>query len=606
MTPELWGAEPLPGGGVAIRQWAPAVERLAVALEAGPGAGSVVELAPAGDGFFAAVLAEAGPTSRYRLVLPDGERIPDPLSRWQPEGVHGPSEVVDLAAYRWRAPSPPGWTWAQAIVYELHVGTFTSRGTFAAAAARLDHLAELGVTTLELMPVANFPGRRNWGYDGVQWFAPATAYGPPATLQAFVDAAHARGLAVLLDVVYNHLGPEGNVWPKLAGERFLSSHHRTPWGPALNLDGPDAGPVRRLVLANARYWIDRYRFDGLRLDATHALVDTSPTHLLAELVDELRRLPWPIALVAEDERNERRLVLPRAAGGYGLDAVWADDFHHQVRRLAAGDDEGYFADVGGTLEELATTLRQGWFYTGQPTRTRGTPRGTRADDLPPTAFVHCLQNHDQVGNRAFGDRIHRAVSPALDRALHALLLVSPYTPLLFQGQEWAASTPFLYFTDHPEPLGRQVTEGRRREFAQFTAFRDPAQRARIPDPQDPATFRRSVLRWGERRRRPHADHLALVRRLLALRRTHPALRCRRRDRFAVAALDARRLALRRASEDDRHHLLFLLDLAGPAAIRGHHPLLTPPPGASWHLLLHTGLEQDPTEPSAALYTATTP
>ncbi|HEU0053150.1 MAG TPA: malto-oligosyltrehalose trehalohydrolase, partial [Longimicrobium sp.] len=475
-------------------------------------------------------------------------------------------------------------------VYELHVGTATQEGTFDALIAKLDEIAALGVTAIEPMPVASFPGERNWGYDGVGLFAPAAAYGGPEGLRRLVDAAHARGLAVVLDVVYNHLGPEGNYLPAFTGGRYFTDRHHTPWGDAVNFDGPGSAAVREFVVQNALHWAREYHVDGLRLDATHAILDDSPVHILTEMETRVRAaLPADrhFVFVAEDEGNERHVVTPSSQGGLGIDAVWADDFHHQLRRHLAGDHEGYFADYTGTIDDLAETLRRGWFYEGQHSENRGGPRGTPAGDVPPPSFVHCIQNHDQVGNRALGDRLTATVPLDAYRAASALLLLSPYTPLLWMGQEWAATTPFLYFTDHPEELGKLVTEGRRKEFGKFSAFRDPAVRERIPDPQAPETFLRSKLRWEERGRMPHAGVLALYRELLALRRTEPALRRRDRASFAVAALGEHALALRREGADGSALLLVASFRGGVAVDLEERPETRPPGGARWELVLST-------------------
>jgi maltooligosyltrehalose trehalohydrolase len=425
--------------GVRFRVWAPSASRVDVVIQ-GPGGGEHL-LSREDEGYHSALVPGLGAGVRYRYRLDGDACYPDPASRFQPEGVHGPSEVVDTGAFEWTDGEWRGLDAGDRVIYELHVGTFTGAGTFDAAIDRLDDLARLGVTAIEIMPVAEFAGARNWGYDGVDLFAPEAAYGGPAGLQRLVDAAHRRGLGVILDVVYNHLGPEGNYLPALTGSRFFTDRHHTPWGDAIDYDGPDSGPVRDFVLENALYWAHEYHIDGLRLDATHAIVDDSPVHLLEEIASRLHALEPRRVVIAEDDRRDRRLVLPRERGGYGLDAAWADDLHHQLRRLTAGDHEGYFARYGGTVPEVVETLRRGWSY------------ADGAGELPPGAFVVCIQNHDQVGNRALGERLHHQVPLPVYRALTALLLVSPYTPLLWMGQEWAASTPFHYFTDHLEPLG---------------------------------------------------------------------------------------------------------------------------------------------------------
>ncbi|HEU0014046.1 MAG TPA: malto-oligosyltrehalose trehalohydrolase, partial [Longimicrobium sp.] len=452
------GARIVPGG-VELRVWAPASRRVDVVVY-GPDAERVAPLDAGQDGWFAGVVQGIGAGARYKLRLDEGDAFPDPASRAQPEGVHGASEVVDPAAFRW---TDDGWRGLDPdglVIYELHVGTATPEGTFDALIPRLDHFAELGVTAIELMPVAGFPGVRNWGYDGVSLYAPQASYGGPEGLRRLVDAAHARGLGVVLDVVYNHLGPEGNYLHAVTGGRYFTDRVCTPWGDAIDYA---RRPVREFAIRNAEHWVREYRLDGLRLDATHTIADPSPTHLLAELAQRVRAAAdRPVVLIAEDERNERALLLPPPEGA-GLDGVWADDLHHQLRRHTAGDHESYFSDYTGTAEDVAKTLRRGWFYEGQVSRNHGAPRGTPADGLPPRAFVHCIQNHDQVGNRALGDRLTESVPLPVYRAASALLLLSPYTPLLWMGQEWAATSPFQYFTDHPPELGKLVTEGRREE-----------------------------------------------------------------------------------------------------------------------------------------------
>ncbi len=508
-------------GGVRFRVWAPEQEVGRVVLYRPEGR---EELALERDdlGWFQATVPGAGPGDHYRYRFGSADPLPDPASRYQPEGVGGPSEVVDPHAFRWSRSDWGGRHIREMVIYEMHVGTFTPEGTFAAATERLPELAELGVTAVELMPVAEFSGERNWGYDGVFLFAPSRAYGRPDDLRAFVDRAHGHGIAVLLDVVYNHFGPEGNVLPAVTDGAFFTDEVSTPWGDAIDFS---RRPVREFYLANARHWCEEYRIDGLRLDATHAIVDEGTPHILREIADAFRSAAGrsQVAIVAEDDRNERRLVTHPREGGYGLDGVWADDFHHSARRLTAGDAEGYFGDFSGTASELARAVTRGWLYEGQTSAYREAPRGTSPEGLPASAFVHCIQNHDQVGNRALGERLNHQIPLEVYRALSAVLLVSPRTPLLFMGQEWAASSPFLYFTDHPEELGRLVTEGRRKEFERFSAFSDPDARERIPDPQAEMTFRRSVLDWDESEEEPRAGVRRLYSDLLALRHEHPAL-----------------------------------------------------------------------------------
>jgi maltooligosyltrehalose trehalohydrolase len=524
-------------------------------------------------------VATARVGSRYRLRLDGDATYPDPWSRSQPDGVHGASEVVDHAAFAWSDDDWPGIRREDLVILELHVGTATEQGTFDALIELLPYYADLGVTALELMPVAEFPGSRNWGYDGVSLFAPSSAYGGPDGLKRFVAAAHGQGLAVLLDVVYNHFGPEGNYLPAVTGGRIFTERHHTPWGAAVNYDDTGSAAVRETVLANVRQWIADYHLDGLRLDATHAIYDDSPTHILQLIAEAARDAAGgrDVVVIAEDERNERRLLLPAGDGGYGLDGVWADDAHHSLRRLVAGDDEGYYSAYRGTAAELARTLERGWLYQGEYYEPTGHPRGTESDGLEPHSFVHCIQNHDQVGNRALGERLNHHVTPDVYRAVSTLLLLTPYTPLLWMGQEWAASTPFLYFTDHPEELGRKVTEGRREEFSGFSAFADPAVRERIPDPQHVSSFNRSRLDWSELDDASHAGIAALYRELLALRRSHPALLERARTSWSVQAHGAATLTWLRQGGGR--------DLLLVAHLSGSHVLELP--AGDWNVLLHS-------------------
>lgn len=583
------GARPA-GGGVHFAVWAPEAARVEVIRET-PGRAPLAETLEKGDeGVFQGSVAGMGPGDLYRYRIDGAGPYPDPASRFQPFGVHGPSQVVDPRAFRWTDQAWKGLTLDRLVFYELHVGTFTPEGTFAAAADRLPYLAGLGVTAIELMPVADFPGNRNWGYDGAALFAPARCYGSPDDLRALVNEAHRHHIAVYLDVVYNHFGPDGAYAPVFS-KHYFSARHRSPWGAGINLDGEHSAQVRRFFIENALHWIHEYHVDGLRLDATHALVDDSPRHFLAELAAAVRaaseRCGRKVMLVAEDTRNLAAMLLPEAAGGWGLDGVWSDDFHHQMRRCLAGDTDGYFSDFDGTPEAIAATVRQGWFFTGQYSPYFGRLRGTDPAPISPVRCVFFLQNHDQVGNRAFGDRLHHTIELAEWRAATVLLLLAPETPLLFMGQEWAASTPFLYFTDHEPELGRRVREGRRREFTRFRAYADPDVRRRIPDPQAPETFEASRLDWTEIERQPHSSALALYRRLLALRARDPVFRCSERDCFAVELAGESTLLLRRGRTADRS-LLAVIRLKGSGAcdLRGV-PAADPGPGRRWWRLLTT-------------------
>jgi maltooligosyltrehalose trehalohydrolase len=535
------GAWPV-SGGVRFRVWAPEHARVEVSWTSQSAAG-LHRLDRQQDGTHVGTVPGLAAGARYVYQLDGSGRWPDPASRFQPEGVHGPSEVVDPSTFTWTDRQWRGLAPTDLILYELHVGGFTGEGTFAGVERRLDHLHRLGVTALELMPIAEFAGRWNWGYDGVDLFAPSHRYGRPDDLRRLVNAAHQRGLAVFLDVVYNHLGPDGAYLGTFSPYYFTDRHH-TPWGAALNLDGPHSERVREFFVENALHWVREYHLDGLRLDATHAIVDDSEPHLLKELAAAVHAATDRIVLVtAEDDRNLARIAAPVETGGYGLDALWADDFHHQVRRLTAGDQDGYFASYTGTTVDLARTVQQGWFFTGQIAAHSGRPRGTDPSSLGFEQFVVCIQNHDQIGNRAFGDRLTESVEPAVFRAASALLFCCPEAPLLFMGQEWGASTPFQYFTDHGVELGRLVTEGRRSEFAAFAAFADPARRAAIPDPQDPQTFLASRLDWEEVDTPRHQAMLRLYQALAAFRRATPALRARSRDSVTATALDDSTIAV---------------------------------------------------------------
>ena len=525
--------------GTAFRVWAPGRRSLDVVVLP-PGDAPVIHpLERRPDGTFSGAFPDIRTGDRYRYRLDGEAEFPDPASRFQPDGVHGPSLVVDPAGFEWTDSAWPGPASADLIFYELHVGTFSPEGTFDGVTSRLDALADLGVTAIELMPVADFPGSRNWGYDGAALFAPSHSYGTPDDLRQLVNAAHAIGLAVFLDVVYNHLGPDGAYPPAFSASYFTDRHH-TPWGRALNFDGADSPMVREFFIENARHWVHEYHIDGLRLDATHAIIDDGPRPFLAELAARVHASATHrrVVVIAEDNRNLDRIVRPEGEGGWGLDGVWADDFHHECRRLMCGDREGYYRDYRGRAEDLAETVRRGWLYTGQHSVHAGAPRGTDPAGIGLDRFVICLQNHDQIGNRPFGDRLNQQVSPALFHAATAVLLTAPETPLLFMGQEWAASTPFLYFTDHHDELGRLVTEGRRQEFREFHAFRAPGARERIPDPQAEQTFLSSRLDWNEAAAPPHVATRRLYRALIALRRQDAVLSGRDRVVDAVALDDA--------------------------------------------------------------------
>ena len=498
-----------------FRVWAP--NGAAVELDL---TGRRVAMAAAERGWFEADVPDVGPGTDYGFSLDGGPVRPDPRSPWQPVGVDGPSRTVDHAAFPWTDAGWRGVHLPSTVIYELHVGTFTPEGTFDAVILRLDHLVDLGVDVVELLPVAEFPGTRGWGYDGVDLYAPHSAYGGPDGLKRLVDACHARALGVVMDVVYNHLGPAGNHLG--AYGPYFTERYATPWGQAVNLDQAGSDEVRSFFVDNALMWLRDYHCDGLRLDAIHAILDTSAMHLLEELAVEVEALAAsvgrPLFLVAESDLNDPRVVRRREVGGYGMDAQWSDDFHHAIHAALTGERDGYYADFG-SLTDIATALRRAFVHAGGYSPYRDRRHGRYDATLSGHRFLGYVQNHDQVGNRAQGDRSAALMSPGRLRLAAALVLTSPFVPMLFQGEEWAAGTPFQYFTDHSDPaLGQAVSEGRRSEFVAFGW--DPTD---VPDPQDPATFERSRLDWSELGEKDHAAMLDWHRRLVALRRSVPEL-----------------------------------------------------------------------------------
>jgi maltooligosyltrehalose trehalohydrolase len=515
-----FGCLPLAAGGVTFRLWAPAASRVGVHVEDTEG-GELFALARAGRGWWRLDCAQAAPGSRYRFLIDDSTLVPDPASRANPDDVHGASLVLDPLAFEWNDDHWRGRPWEEAVLYELHVGTFTPEGTFAGVERKLDYLRDLGVTAVELMPIADFPGRHNWGYDGVLPFAPDASYGTPEDLKRLVQSAHARGLMVFLDVVYNHFGPEGNYLHGYAPQFFTQRHH-TPWGAAINFDGDNSRTVRDFFIHNALYWLEEYHIDGLRLDAVHAILDDSEPHILTELAQTVRtRLGRDrhVHLVLENDANQARYLgtQPGAPGAY--DAQWNDDIHHVLHVLVTGERDGYYADYADApLAGLSRCLTEGFAYQGDASPYRdGQRRGEVSRGLRPSAFVSFLQNHDQVGNRAFGERISRLGPPERIKAAMAILLLAPQPPLLFMGEEWAAREPFPFFCDFEAELANKVTEGRRGEFARFDRFRDETARLLIPDPSVPATFESARLNWEAQRQPEHAEWLALSRGLLAVR-----------------------------------------------------------------------------------------
>jgi maltooligosyltrehalose trehalohydrolase len=574
----LFGAVPT-AEGYRFRLWAPEAASVTLHLRRREEAGSDLfflcatriekrDLTPHPLPHWETVIPGARVGDLYAYSVDDGPALADPAGRFLPDGVHLWSEIVDPRAFTWTDGSWLGLDATRAVIYELHVGTFTPEGTFRAALGKLPYLRDLGITAIELMPVADFAGRRNWGYDGVALFAPSRAYGRPDDLRAFVNAAHQLGLAVILDVVYNHFGPEGQTLSKFSPQ-FFTRAHSTPWGVAVNLDEAGSDVVRAFLKDNALHWIDEYHLDGLRLDATHSLFDSGERHFVAELAEAVHRAADPAPLVyAEDYRNRADMLLPASSGGWDLEGTWADDFHHIVRRMLAGDRHGYYADYHGTADELATTLRDGWLYSGQHSTHERSARGTDPRQVPMRKSVICIQNHDQVGNRALGDRLHDAADPAAWRAAVAVLLTAPMTPLLFMGQEWATSAPFQFFTDFEPGLGELVRDGRRREFRDFPEFATEEAARLIPDPQAETTFEASRLRWEEMTGLDHARALALHRALLKLRADRECLQGSDACTSAAQALDTDTVTFTRGQDPDGVVVVARLRGAGRVTVTG--------------------------------------
>jgi maltooligosyltrehalose trehalohydrolase len=577
------GAEPLDDGGVEFRVWAPRREGVEVVLEGGPGAGTTVALEPEANGYFSAVVPSAADGTLYRFRLDEADLVPDVAARFQPEGPHGPSQVVDPRNREWTDGDWTGPDLSRPVIYEMHVGTFTREGTWRAAMRRLTHLGDLGVNIIEIMPIADFPGRFGWGYDGVCLYAPTRLYGGPADLSAFIDRAHSLGIGVILDVVYNHFGPDG-AYHSLYSDAYFSSTHITEWGAALNFDGPDSAPVREFVTENAAYWIREYHFDGLRADATQSIFDDSTPHILTDVAAGARAAAGDrrIFIAAENEPQHAQLVRPVEEGGYGLDALWNDDFHHSARVAATGRTEAYFSDYRGTPQELISALRWGYLYQGQFYEWQEQRRGRAALDLQPRHFIHYLQNHDQVANSGSGHRLSQLTSPAQLRALTALLLLGGASPLLFQGQEFAASAPFLYFADHNPELAARVRAGRKEFLAQFPSLATADAQRELDPPDDPATFEHCKLNWAELDK--HEPVYRMHRDLIALSRADLTLSRRERERVQGAVLTTDSFLLRVFGDnaDDR---LLIFNLGRQISYSpAPEPLLAPPDGCVWQLL----------------------
>ena len=543
-----------------------------------------MDLENEGSGYFSVLAPDAGPGSLYRFRLNGDEGpFPDPASRFQPDGPHGPSMVVDPSTYQWSDGEWKGLPLEGVVIYEMHVGTFTPEGTFAAATRELPELAALGVGVIEVMPVADFPGRYGWGYDGVNLFAPTRLYGRPDDVRRFVDTAHALGLAVVLDVVYNHLGPDGNYLTQYSKDYF-TDRYDNEWGDPLNFDGPNSEPVREYFISNAGYWIDEYHFDGLRLDATQSMPDSSYEHILAAISRRVKEAANDRAtlLVAENEPQNVRLLRPYDEGGYGLDALWNDDFHHTATVALTGRADAYYSDYRGRPQEFISALKHGLLFQGQHYAWQKNARGTPSFSFEPQRFVLYIENHDQVANSLLGRRCHFQSSSGRVRAMTALLLLAPGTPMLFQGQEFAASSPFLYFADHKPELAELVKKGRTEFLRQFPGIAAEGSARFLPDPFAPETFERSKLDLSERE--SHAEAYALHRDLIRLRRSDPTFAAQAGDGIDGAVLDHEAFVIRFFSGDGDDRLL-LINFGPDLRLQAQpEPLLAPVPGTDWKIL----------------------
>lgn len=541
------------------------------------------------NGYFSAQIEAAGEGARYRFALQGEEKpLPDPASRFQPEGPHGPSEVIDPLQFRWTDRDWTGPRQEGQVVYEMHIGTFTQEGTWSAAAAHLEELSRLGISLVELMPVSDFAGDFGWGYDGVDLFAPARCYGKPDEFRKFVDTAHALNIGVILDVVYNHVGPDGN-YLKQFSPAYFTSRYENEWGEAINFDGPDSGPVREFYIANAAYWIDEYHLDGLRLDATQQIFDSSKSHIVRDLVQHARGAAGKrrLLIIGENEPQEAKYVRSPERGGYGVDALWNDDFHHSSVVALTGKYEAYYTDYRGGPQEFVSAYKYGYLYQGQEYRWQGKRRGTSCLDLEPTHFVAFLENHDQVANSGRGERLRLLSQPAKFRALTAVLLLSPNIPMLFQGQEFGSTAPFLFFADHDPKLAEKVRKGRTKFLSQFRSLSRPEMKNRLSDPADRDVFMRCKLDHGEREK--NQEIYALHRDLIALRRTDPCLR-RTAGRKALdgAVLSPDAFVVRYFGDDQDgrpDQRLLLVNLGIDLHLRSApEPLLAPPEQSSWKLI----------------------
>jgi maltooligosyltrehalose trehalohydrolase len=578
------GAEVLGNGEVHFRVWAPRSQSVEVIIGGDACAQTVIELNSETNGYFSghSPLAKPGHLYRYRLdrsELP----VPDPASRFQPEGPLGPSMIIDPAQFQWHDLGWNGLKIKGQVIYEMHIGTFTAEGTWTAARQQLSELKSLGVTVLEIMPVHDFYGRFGWGYDGVDFFAPSRLYGSPDDFRAFVDLAHGLGLGIILDVVYNHAGPTGNHLKDFSPDYF-TDRYSTDWGEAFNFDGPNSGPVREFFISNAGYWIEEFHLDGLRMDATQNIYDASEIHILAEVTNRVRQSAAgrSTVVVAENEPQDVRLIQPPETKGYGMDGLWNDDFHHSAMVALTGHNEAYYSDHRGTPQEFISAAKRGFLYQGQFYSWQRQRRGTWTAGLKPAAFINFLQNHDQIANFGRGQRIHQLAHPGAYRAMTALFLLSPQTPMLFQGQEFAASSPFVFFADHDSDLVPKIKEGRFEFLKQFPSLAHPKMQPHLPDPTDCRAFESCRLDFSERER--HHEAYALHRDLLNLRRNDPVINAQSPDAADGAVLGDNLFVLRFFAEDGKDRLLFVNLGIDCSLSPVPEPLLASPQGLTWRVL----------------------
>lgn len=583
------GAEVQSDGGVHFRIWAPKAKIVEVVLEGQASQASKkvssFSLDSEEEGYFSGLVKEAQEETLYRFRLNgESELYPDPTSRFQPYGPHGPSQIVDPSKFQWNDQHWKGVSLEGRVLYEMHIGTFTRQGTWLSAKRELLELADLGITIIEMMPICEFPGKFGWGYDGVNLFAPTHLYGSPNDLKDFIDHAHALGLAVILDVVYNHFGPDGNYLRAFA-DHYFTHRYITEWGEAINFDGPDSKQVREFYIANAGFWIDEYHFDGLRLDATQNIYDTSSPHILSQISQQVRKAApqRQTYIIAENEYQQTELVHPIEDGGYGLDAVWNDDFHHTALVRLTGHNESYYTDYLGTPQEFISCVKYGYLYQGQWYLWQQKKRGTPSLHLNPSAFINFVQNHDQVANSAHGLRLHLLTDPGNYRAMTTYLLLAPGTPLLFQGQEFAASSPFYYFADHVPELANLVFKGRKEYFKQFASIATPEIQARLPDPSNPETFDNCKINFLDREY--HAKEYALHRDLLRIRRNDSVFSLPRLGGVDGAVLSQDAFVLRYFGDYEGDARLLIINFGVDLPLRpAPEPLLAPPKGTQWEIL----------------------